>query len=135
MRRVTLIVGSLSFSIAAACLIGYVFFRVVTDFSVDVHQRSVTQELADWKDEYSNVSSHRDAIRTATMLEYIQRYYVPGEGYRGSREIEAALQVQRQETVKAFVAALRRFTGEDFGDDSDRWLEYLAVQNAEQSVD
>lgn len=102
-------------SILASCLIGYLLFDAVSDYSVGIHQRNVTRELAAWKHEYGNVSSHHDAIRTAQMLGYVQHYYVPAEGYRSTKEIEAAQQMQRQETVDAFVAALQRFTGKDFG--------------------
>jgi hypothetical protein len=119
-------------SILAICLIGYVFFGIVSNHAVGVHQRSVTRSLAEWKQEYGNISSHRDAIRTAEMLEYVQRYYVPAEGYRSSPEIETALQMQRQETVESFVAALRRFSGKDFGTDSGQWLKYLSVQKTEK---
>jgi hypothetical protein len=90
-----------------------------------IHQRGVTRELGQWKTEYSAIATHHDALRTAGMLEYVEHYYVPGEGYRSTPAIEAALQRQRQDTMDAFVAALRAYTGADFGSDSAKWLEYL----------
>jgi hypothetical protein len=90
-----------------------------------VHQRGVTRELAQWRTEYSAIATRHDAVRTAEMLEYVQHYYVPGQGYRSTPEIEAALQSQRQDTIGAFVAALRAYTGADCGSDTAKWLEYL----------
>jgi hypothetical protein len=66
-----------------------------------------------------------EAIRTAEMIKYVQTYYQPSDGYPGGEASENALQSQRQETIDAMVAALKSFTGEDFGEDSDEWLVYL----------
>ena len=90
-----------------------------------IHQRSVTKELANWQTEYSSIESPHDAERTAEMLEYVQSYYVPGEGYHSTTDIESALQNQRQDTVESFIAALSEYTGEDFGTDSAKWLVFL----------
>ena len=98
-------------------------------YMVGIHQRSVTQELANWKNEYHIISSQHDAVRTAEMLEYVQWYYIPGEGYHSATEIEAALELQRQETISAFVASLREYTGEDFGTDSKKWLAFLKASS------
>jgi hypothetical protein len=35
--------------------------------------------------------SLRNSIASAEMLDYMSRYYVPGPGYRGPAEVEAAL--------------------------------------------
>ena len=94
-------------------------------YTVGGHQRSVTQSLADWKTEFSTIESQHDAVRTAEMLDYVQGYYIPGEGYRSTSRIEDALQSQRQDTIDAFVAALRKYTNEDFGTDSTKWLTHL----------
>ncbi|WP_145116641.1 hypothetical protein [Botrimarina mediterranea] len=59
------------------------------------------------------------------MIKYVQTYYQPREGYRGSEASENVLQSQRQETIDAMVAALRSFTGEDFGENADEWFVYL----------
>jgi len=125
MRRLTLITSVVLALILAIYFIGIFVFWVVVDRGVAVHQRNVTRSLAEWREEYQSVSSHEDAVRTAEMLEYVQQYYVPSDGYRGTPESEAALQNQRQETVDAFVVALRGFTGKDFGADSAKWLEHL----------
>jgi hypothetical protein len=85
-------------------------------------------ELAEWEREYGTISSHEQAIRTVEMLEYVQNYYVPAEGYRGTAEVEAALKRQRQKTVDAFVNALRGYTGKDFGTNSAEWRGVLVSQ-------
>ncbi len=104
-----------------------IIWAVVTlpSYMVGVHQQNVTQSLSDWKTEYSTIESQRNALRTAEMLEYIQGYYFPGEGYRSTPQIEEALQSQRQETIDAFVGSLREYTKQDFGRDSDMWLAFL----------
>lgn len=98
---------------------------VLPTHMVGVHQRSVTQSLSEWKTEYSTIESQHDAVRTAEMLEYVQSYYLPSEGYRSTPEIESSLQSQRQVTIDAFVAALRKYTHEDFGADSAKWLGHI----------
>ncbi len=100
-------------------------FDVLPEYAVNVHQRDVTRALAEWQTEYSRILSPQDAIRTAEMLAYVQGYYVPANGYRGTPETEAALQSQRKATIDCFVEALHTYTGEDFGADSEKWLEYL----------
>lgn len=92
---------------------------------VGVHQRSVTQSLAEWKTEYSTIQSQYDAVRTVEMLDYVQTYYVPGDGYRSTPNVESALEFQRKDTIDAFVSALRNYTNEDFGTNSVKWLEHL----------
>lgn len=91
------------------------------------HQRSVTRELAAWAVEYGVIQSHDDAVRTAEMLGYVQHYYVVQDGCRSTADIEAALESQREETVAALIAALREYSGADFGADSDKWLAHLSA--------
>lgn len=95
------------------------------EYMVGIHQRSVTLELAQWQSDYGTIESQHNAVRTAEMLEYVQWYYVPGEGYHSTPEIESALQLQRQNTIDAFLASLCDYTGEDFGTDSAKWLAFL----------
>jgi hypothetical protein len=55
------------------------------------------------------------------MLEYVQHYCVPGPGYHSDEKTEAKLEFQRVRTLKAIVAALKEFTGQDFGTDVEQW--------------
>ena len=59
------------------------------------------------------------------MLDYVQWYYPPGDNYRADAATEAALQVQRSATMEAIIAPLRRYSGEDYGTDVDRWRKWL----------
>ena len=90
-------------------------------FLVAVHQRDVTRELAEWKLQYSNITSDEDASRTADVLGYVQTYYVPSDGYRSDSTTEAMLEAQRSETVDALVAALKTYSKRDFGKDASAW--------------
>jgi len=120
MWRRLLIIGLVF--VPVALILGLLY---LPDYMVGVHQRSVTRSLSDWKVEYSNIDSQLDAVRTAEMLEYVQSYYVPAGGYRSTEAIESALYTQRQETIYAFVLSLLKYTNEDFGKDSEKWLAYL----------
>ena len=117
-------------------LVCVVFWAVsaVPRYMCGIHQRSVTRELANWQTEYSSIESPQDAERTAEMLEYVQRYYVPGEGYHSTPEIEAELQNQRRDTVDSFVTSLSEYTGKDFGTDSEKWLTFLRSSRSEDDT-
>ncbi len=128
MRRPT--VAILCVGISGLCAVCFaVFAAYMFDHGVIIHQRSVTRELAKWAKEYNRISSHDDAIRTAEMLGYAQTYYVVGEGYRSTPEVEEALEAQRTETEAVFVKALQKYTGQDFGTNSANWLGYLGQSN------
>ena len=92
------------------------------------HQVSVKNELADWEREYAVVRDWPEAVLTVGMMEYVQEYYVPGPGYRGSARTEAEVEAQRSRTLDTMAAALRMFTGQDFGRDVARWRQWLAEQ-------
>jgi hypothetical protein len=115
--------------IAAPILIAAILWYVATrwpEMAVAVHQRSVTRELAEWAEEYRLVRTWAEADRGINMLEYVQWYYVPAEGYRSDPSTEAALETQRTATVNSIVAGLREFTGQDFGSDLTKWRAWRA---------
>jgi hypothetical protein len=91
---------------------------------VIVHQRGVTRSLAKWAQEDSVITNDASAIHTAEMVGYVSSYYVPGEGYRGLAEVEAALEAQRQKTIGRLVASLERYTGLAYGTNVERWTEW-----------
>jgi hypothetical protein len=62
------------------------------------------------------------------MVDYMSRYYVPGPGYRGPAEIEAALESQRGESVLRVAAALQHYTGLDYGTNAQRWAEWADLR-------
>jgi hypothetical protein len=88
---------------------------------IRIHQRAVTRELADWGAEYAQIQDDQDAFRAIGMLRYIERYYVPGEGYRSDSATEEALQATRRQAMDEIIASLECYTGEHFGNDLDRW--------------
>lgn len=91
---------------------------------VGAHQRGVTRSLAKWAQEDSTITNDASAIHAAEMVGYISSYYVPGEGYRGPAEVEAALETQRQQTMRQLVASLERYTGLAYGTNVERWTEW-----------
>jgi hypothetical protein len=62
------------------------------------------------------------------MVGYMSRYYVPGPGYRGTAEIETALESQRGESVLRLAAALQHYTGLDYGTNAQRWAEWAELR-------
>jgi len=91
---------------------------------VGVHQRSVTRSLAKWAQEDSHITNDASAIHAAQMVGYVSTYYVPGEGYRGPAEVEAALENQRQQTIGQLVSSLEHYTGLHYGTNLERWTEW-----------
>lgn len=130
-RRLALFALAVLLTALVAYVISGIAYIYNSGGPVGIHQRNVTRELTEWKQTYGKVSSHHEAIRTAEMLEYVQSYYVPAEGYRSTPEIEAAQQIQRRETTDTFIEVLRDYTGKDFGTDSAQWLNYLHGQSTE----
>lgn len=91
---------------------------------VGAHQRSVMRSLAKWAQEDLVVTNDASAIHAAEMVVYVSSYYVPGEGYRGPAEVEAALETQRQRTIRQLVTSLERYTGITYGTNVEHWAEW-----------
>ena len=96
----------------------------IAAYGVAFHQKNVTKELAQWGEEYSNITDDASAIRAAEIVAYMSWYYVPGPGYRGPPDVEAALQAQRRKSIDRIVASLERHTGLRFGANPERWAEW-----------
>lgn len=54
-------------------------------------------------------------IHTAEVIGYTSSYYMPGEGYCGPINVEAAFEKQRRKSIDLVIAALERYTGLDYG--------------------
>lgn len=116
---------AVAFGVAGFAVLGMWTLRPAIETRlVGAHQRSVTRSLAKWAEEDSAITNDASAIHTAEMVGYVSRYYVPGEGYRGPAEIEAALATQRQQTMRQLVASLERYTGLAYGTNVERWTEW-----------
>jgi hypothetical protein len=92
---------------------------------VGIHQEGVMRELLGWEHEYGQMRNWHEAERAIDMLEYVQRYFVPGPGYRSYPTTEALLESQRRRTVQAIVAGLRQITDQDFGPDAQKWRDWM----------
>jgi hypothetical protein len=129
MRRRRLVVLLLGLVLAGTIVLVIYLPPRLVNYGVGLHQRSVTRSLGEWEREYSQIKTKHDAIRAAEMLGYISTYYVPGPGYHSDPETEAALQAQRERALSTIAGALERFTGQDFGTDSGKWLEWLKAND------
>lgn len=99
-------------------------WRAFQTWGVALHQRSVTRYLAEWGHEASQITNDVSAIHSAEMLGYIDRYYVPGPGYRGPAAVEAELEKQRRESMQRIIASLEKHTGLKYGTNVDRWIDW-----------
>lgn len=99
-------------------------FPRIQRWGVGLHQRSVTRSLAAWGTTDARITDDASAVHAAQMVGYISSYYVPGPGYRGPLEIEAALERQRHESIASIVASLQRYTGLDYGTNVERWIQW-----------
>ncbi len=118
----------------AAALSVWLSWSRVERYAAGVHQRNVTQELRMWEQEYASVTNDASAVRAAEIAGYLSHYYVPGPGYRGPVDVEAALESQRARTLKQITDALQRYTHLDFGTNAKRWSEWAAMQKAQNSA-
>jgi hypothetical protein len=112
--------------IAVVALVAKPLTHRIARYGVDSHMRSVTKSLSDWANEYSDIKTDSDAGRAVEMLGYIKTYYIPGEGYRGSPQIELILENQRAK-------ALEKHSGERFGTNIRQWSLWVASKQSKQS--
>ena len=97
---VVAVVGTIIFAVAFLLVIGSL---------ATTHHRSVTQSLANWSHEYSDIKDENDARRAIGMLGYIQDYYVVADGNRSDPETEKRLESQRAETLRIISKALDEY--------------------------
>lgn len=81
----------------------------------------MTESIKQWGEEYSQIKTQADALRATEIMEYIQTYYVPGDGYRSNPHTENQLQLERADALNVIGAALERFTGESHGANVLEW--------------
>jgi hypothetical protein len=101
-------------------------------WGVGFHQKSVTRSLAAWAVEDAQITNDASAIHAAEMVGYISSYYVPGPGYRGPLEVEAALERQRHDSIERIVASLERYTGLNYGTNVARWTKWAEGQKGSE---
>jgi hypothetical protein len=122
--KARVILTSLVVLVAAGVVTVWVGLPRIERWGVGFHQKSVTRSLAAWGVEDARITNDATAIQAAEMVGYIHSYYVPGPGYRGPMEVEAALERQRRESIERIVASLERYTGLNHGTNVKRWTEW-----------
>jgi hypothetical protein len=132
-RKTKLLLLGLAVLVALVLLGGELSREHVGHYLAGVHQRSVTKTIAEWGNEYAAVTNGASAIASAEMVGYMSHYYVPGPGYRGPAEVEAALEKQRAESIRRVTDALQRYTGLDYGTNAQRWTEWAELRKKEMA--
>jgi hypothetical protein len=114
--------------IALLIIMGVIGVRMclpsIERWSVGLHQKGVTRSLAAWVPETANITNDASAIHAAEVIGYMSTHYVPGPGYSGPIEIEAALERQRWKSIEIVAASLERYTGLDYGTNVDSWIQW-----------
>jgi hypothetical protein len=122
--KARVILTSLVVLVAAGVVTVWVSLPQIERWGVGFHQKSVTRSLAAWGVEDARITNDATAIHAAEMVGYIHSYYVPGPGYRGPLDVEAALERQRRDSIERIVASLERYTGLHHGTNVKRWTEW-----------
>jgi len=120
MKRRTILAGVIVAVLAVVLLALYAKRQIPA-----MYHQSYTKELADWEKIYGRPQTWPEAMRSADMLRYVQHYYVPEFTFRSDEATEAALAAQRARTTRTIVTGLKEFTGQDFGEDAERWREWI----------
>jgi hypothetical protein len=131
-RKVRVILISAVVIMAAGAVTVWISLPRIERWGVGFHQKSVTRSLASWGVEDSRITNDASAIHGVEMVRYISSYYVPGPGYRGPQEVEAALERQRRESIDRIVAFLEQYTGLDYGTNVERWTEWAEKRKSSE---
>ena len=131
-RKKVIIVIVASVTIVAICVC---LCRVIESFLIGQHQKSVIISLQEWENEYSKIDSLNDAIRAVEMCEYIKKYYWSGEGYYSCNEISERLENQYSQTLKVIFVALEDYSGNKYGDDINKWDEWIELKSQESTFE
>jgi hypothetical protein len=132
MSRNLIWLASIGGAILAVALCVPLGWHVFSLWAAGLHQRSVTHSLAAWEREFQQLRDLKDAGRAVDMLEYVGRYYPVADGYRSFSATETALESQRAKTTATIVAALRDFSGQDFGTNVTEWHAWVDEQKPTQ---
>jgi hypothetical protein len=133
-RVVWIVSACVAAIVAGEALSVWLLWPRIAMWGVGIHQKNVTRELAEWGQEYSAISDDASAIRAAEMVGYMSHYYVPGPGYRGPADMEAALETQRRKSIDRVVASLEQYTGLRLGAKPQRWTEWAQEQKDRPGV-
>ena len=107
-------------------LIVAVFLSVnfVLDYGMpSIHKAGIASSLKDWGMQYSNIQNANDVVHAVEMLGYINNYY---SGYDDDGDVYSdRLKKQRTETLQVIMKALDEYTGENIGNDIQKWEDWL----------
>jgi hypothetical protein len=134
-RKVRMVLISFLIVVAAGVITVWMSLPRIERWGVGFHQKSVTRSLAAWGVADARITNEASAIHAAEMVGYISSYYVPGPGYRGPLEVEAALERQRRESIERIVASLERYTGLDYGTNVEWWTQWAEKRKSSKPED
>lgn len=133
-RKLKTVLITFAFVVVVAAFAIWLSWPRIEMWAAGIHQKSVTQSLREWGREYASVTNDKSAVAAADMGGYMSRYYVPGPGYRGPAEVEAALETQRAASIRRVTEALAHYTGLDYGTNAQRWREWAEARKTQLSA-
>jgi hypothetical protein len=69
-----------------------------------------------------------DAAGAAGSLDYIVRYYPSGTKQVAGSQLDSIVERARADAIRAIIAHLRAKTGEDLGDNPEKWIQKYALR-------
>jgi hypothetical protein len=66
--------------------------------------------------------------KAVDYLEYVVNYYTSGSKQVKGSKLDRIVERARRNAIAAIIAALRKKTGEDFGDDAQAWIDHYKAK-------
>lgn len=105
-------------------LVAYFYFQKAV---VDLRLHSADEQTAIFEDMREKVEKSDDPIQGAEFLEYALGYYPSGTKQVAGSPLDQIVERARRTAVREMIEILRKKTGQDFGDDPQRWIKGLKL--------
>jgi hypothetical protein len=116
--------------VIALCVVSVVLLVATCKLLWDlasVHARvAFASEQTEIFEEQRRVALAADPFGAASQLEYIVGYYPTGTKQIPGSRLDKVVERQRAQAVHDIIAYLRTKTGEDLGDDPQKWIQKYA---------
>ncbi len=90
-------------------------------FRARSHVQELTRYLARDEKEFARIESIKQALDAVHVVWCIENRYVLDAHFNIYPEIERKFEAEKAQTIKTIIHALKEFTGEDYGDDVEKW--------------
>ena len=116
-KRITIALAVLIVLLVALC--GKLFW----DYSLLDIRTELAREQIEIFDHMRDQALKSGVAEAADCLRYAVHYYPSGTKQVAGSRLDRIVERERDEAVRAIIASLRTKTGEDVGDDPEKWVE------------